>query len=511
MKNFYVTTPLYYVNDKPHLGSAYSTTVADVLTRYHRLFGEEAHFLTGTDEHGQKVQQAADSRGKSPQDHCDELSQVFKDTWAQLDIKEDVFFRTTDDFHKKVVQDVLQELFDKGEIYADTYTGWYSVSEEIFYTEKELVDGKTPAGKEVVKIEEKNYFFKMSKYKDQLIQYINDHPEFIQPSSRRNEVLGFLQKPLSDLCISRPKKRLSWGVEIPFDKDYVTYVWFDALLNYATGVGYGQKSRQAEFEKWWQQAGALHIIGKDILITHCVYWPTMLMAMNTKLPKTIYAHGWILNRDNEKMSKSKGSVMSPLDLIKTTEVDPLRYFLIHDVPFGSDAPVSHELIAQRINGDLANNFGNLLSRSANLIQKFFEGKAPAETSNEENAPTIKVLASKLGPQFQGHIEKFELVAALDLVIELLNESNKFLELRAPWKLAKEDPKAAGKDLKTALEALRIAAIALTPVMPTKMQKVLDILGIREAKWSDLSLWNAIPEGTPISKPEPLFPRIDWEK
>ncbi len=510
MSKFYVTTPLYYVNDKPHLGSAYSTTVADVLTRYQRLFGNEAHFLTGTDEHGQKVQQAADARGKSPQEHCDELSQVFKDTWKKLDIQEDIFFRTTDNYHKVVVQNTLQELYDREEIYPATYEGWYSVSEEIFYTEKDLVDGKSPTGKEVTRIEEKNYFFKMSKYQDQLIKHINDNPGFIQPESRKNEVLGFLKKPLADLCISRPKSRLSWGVEIPFDKDYVTYVWFDALMNYITGVGYGQSERKDEFDKWWNEAGALHIIGKDILITHCVYWPTMLMAMGVKLPKTIFAHGWILNRDNEKMSKSKGSVMSPLDLIETTEVDPLRYFLIHDVPFGSDAPVSHELIANRINNDLANKLGNLLSRSANLVQKYFEGKAPAETSEAENASHIKELSLKLGNRVKTHIEKYELVDALDVVIEILNEANKFLELRAPWKLAKDDPEAAGKDLKTALEVVRVSAIALTPILPTKMKAVLEVLGINEAKWSDLDKWNAISAGTDIQKPQPLFPRISWE-
>lgn len=508
-ENFYITTPLYYVNDKPHLGSAYSTVVADVLTRYQRLFGKEACFLTGTDEHGQKVQQAAQDRGKTPQEHCDELSQVFRQTWATIDIKEDIFFRTTDDFHKKVVQDILQDLYDRGEIYADTYTGWYSVSEEIFYTEKDLVDGKSPTGKDVTRIEEKNYFFKMSKYQERLIKHIQDNPTFILPTSRRNEVLGFLQKPLADLCISRPKSRLSWGVEIPFDKDYVTYVWFDALLNYATGVGLGQPERKADYEKWWKDAGAVHIIGKDILITHAVYWPTMLMAMNVPLPKTIFAHGWILNRDNEKMSKSKGSVMSPLDLIKTTQVDPLRYFLIHDVPLGQDAPVSHELISQRINNDLANNLGNLLSRSANLVQKYYEGKAPTETSDTAEALGIMEHSKTLSQRMQEHIERFQLTEAVDLVLDLLNETNKFLEVRAPWKLAKEDPAAAAKDLKTALEVLRVSAIALSPVMPSKTASILEILGVKDVRWSDLNEWNAIAAGTPISKPSPIFPRIEW--
>jgi len=508
MNQFYLTTPIYYVNDKPHLGSAYTTVMADVLCRYHRLFGEETLFLTGTDEHGQKVQDAAAKRGLDPQVHCDEMSQAFRKAWKGLGIEEDIFFRTTDAFHKKAVQQALQELFDRGEIYADTYEGWYSVSEEIFYTEKELVGGKTPSGCDVVKINEKNYFFRMSKYQERLIKTIQSNPDFIQPSFRKNEVLGFLRNPLGDLCISRPKSRLSWGIELPFDRDYVTYVWFDALLNYATAVGYQQPENHEKFKKWWTNQRAHHLIGKDILITHAVYWPTMLMALNLQLPKTIFAHGWILNKDNEKMSKSKGSVMDPLELIKLTDVEPLRYFLVHDVVLGQDAPASHELVVQRINTDLANNLGNLISRSTNLIAKYFDGACPPRCGQDEATVAVMKAAIALHSKVKELVDGFQPSHALAAVMDVLNQTNKFLEIKAPWRSAKEDLMKAGQDLKTALEVIRIVATLLSPVMPNKCATIFCCLGILQPKFNDLEKWDQIPGGTKIEKAPPLFPRID---
>ncbi len=518
MSHFYITTPIYYVNDKPHLGTAYSTITADVLARYHRLFGDKTKFLTGVDEHGQKVQQAAAKRGIDPQKHCDELAEVFKAAWLKLNISCDQFFRTTDAFHKTAVQNVLQKLWDAGDIYADTYEGWYCVSEEIFYTEKDLVNGKTPTGKDVEKVTEKNYFFKMSKYQKALIEHIEKNPKFICPENRRNEVLGFLRQPLTDLCISRPKARLSWGIEIPFDHDYVTYVWFDALLNYATAVGIAQSGREKEYEEWWQNSGQTHhLIGKDILITHCVYWPTMLMAFGAALPKTIFAHGWVLNRDNEKMSKSKGSVMAPDDMVAFVGVDPLRYYLVKEIHLGNDGPVSHELIAGRINNDLANNLGNLLSRTTNLIDKFFGGQAPdvSKVALDEKTRSLIDRAVSTANQVKSRIEDFEPSLALEAVVQLLNETNKFLEEKAPWKTVKTHLVAAGADLYCALEVLRIAGGLLWPVMPEKMTALLETIGCPYKAgvetWPSLSKWGVIAAGTKVQKAQPLFPRIDIEK
>jgi methionyl-tRNA synthetase len=510
MSRYYITTPLYYVNDKPHIGTAYSTITADVLNRYHRLFGEETLFLTGTDEHGQKCAQAAAARGLSPQQHCDDMVQNFQLAWRELGVNYDIFFRTTDDFHVKAVQRSLQSLFDAGEIYAAEYEGWYSVSEEIFFTDKEVVDGKSPSGREVTRITEKNYFFKMSKYQAALVAHIENNPKFIQPDSRRNEVLGFLKQPLSDLCISRPKSRVSWGIEIPFDRDYVTYVWFDALLNYATAVGYQQPERQKDFEKWWTspQAGAHHLIGKDILTTHSVYWTTMLMALKVPLPKQIFAHGWILNRDNNKMSKSQGEVVRPLDLKDKIGAEPLRYFLIRDVHLGNDAPFSQELVIQRVNGDLANNLGNLLSRSSNLIEKFFDGKLPAWGPDDEASRQLANQAEALAAAVQTSIHNMQPHMAIESIMALLSEANKYLEDKAPWKTAKTNLREAGHVLATATEVLRIAAILLSPVLPTKMAELLSRLSVGEPQFATARVFRTLKVGSPIRKGDPLFPRIE---
>jgi methionyl-tRNA synthetase len=507
-KSAYFTTPLYYVNDVPHLGSAYTTTLVDVLAKYHKMFGNDVLFLTGTDEHGQKVEQAAAKRGLSPQQHCDEISAKFAQAWTALGIDFDIFFRTTAEFHKLAVQNILQKLYDTGDIYSATYKGWYCVSEEIFYTEKELLNGKTPTGKDVVEIEEKNYFFKMSKYQARLISHIENNPTFILPVSRKNEVLGFLRQPLADLCISRPKSRLRWGIEIPFDRDYVTYVWFDALLNYATGVGLVQETKKSDFEKWWQGAGATHFIGKDILITHSVYWPTMLMAIGVNLPKTIFAHGWILNKENEKMSKSTGSVMSPTDVTAWIGLDSLRYYLVRDFPLGQDAPVSSDLISSRINSDLANNFGNLVSRTTNLIDKFFGGNIPVKLFDDESTQNLKRHALKLPSTITAAIDAYAPHAAVEATMALLTETNKYLEDKAPWKTAKTDLDSCGKALFAALEVIRFAAIALRPILQIKAQTVLECIGHPNGKWQDLTQFGEIAPPNRVQKSPPLFPRIE---
>lgn len=510
MKRFYITTPIYYVNDQPHLGTAYATITADVLSRYHRLFGEETFFLTGTDEHGQKVQQAAEKRGISPQQHCDEMVERFKSAWKALNISNDLFFRTTDPQHKTVVQNCLQKLYNRGEIYEDTYEGWYSVSEEIFYTEKELVDGKSPTGKDVTKIREKNYFFRMSKYQQRLIEHIEKNPDFIQPDFRKNEVLGFLRQPLSDLCISRPKSRLSWGIEIPFAPDFVTYVWFDALLNYATAVGLEQPGREAEFKKWWFDTGPVHLIGKDILTTHSVYWTTMLMALELPLPKHIFATGWILNKDNAKMSKSAGDVVNPVDIRDLIGLDELRYFLTRDVHMGNDAPFSLDLVESRVNSELANNLGNLLSRTTNLVEKFFAGKKPALLKDDESSLNLREKTIALPDLVKKEIENFRPSYALENVVQVLTLANRYLEEKAPWKMAKEDLAGAGHVLATTLEVLRVAALLLTPVMPVKAPELLDRIGAPSScPWHDISLWPALPDNATTRKGDPLFPRLDF--
>jgi methionyl-tRNA synthetase len=510
---FYITTPIYYVNDTPHIGHAYTTVVADVLARYHRLFGHEVKFLTGVDEHGQKVQQATVKNGMEPQAYVDSMAENFKAIWKELSIQYDVFFRTTDEFHKKAVRACLQELFDKGEIYAEDYEGLYSVSEEIFYTAKDLVNGKTPQGNEVTAIKEKNYFFRMGKYQQALIDHIQKNPEFIQPEFRRNEVLGFLRQPLHDLCISRPKSRLSWGIELPFDPDYVTYVWFDALLNYATGVGYQQPERAEEYKKWWEGSPPVHLLGKDILTTHSVYWPTMLMALGIPLPKTIYAHGWWLTESGEKMSKSKGSVVKPLDMKSVVGVDPLRYFLTRDIALGNDAAFSPELVVSRVNSELANNLGNLLSRSTNIVSKSFGGKAPGLASTL--APETEALLAKLAGLAEGvkaAILRMEPQTAVQLVVDVLDDTNKYIGDRAPWKQVKEDMPAAAETLHACLEVLRVAAILLSPVMPEKCASILATIGWdREPTFADAAKARALPAGAPVQKAEPLFPRVEWKR
>lgn len=509
MKRFYITTPIFYVNDKPHLGTAYCTIMADVLNRFHKLFGEETLYLTGTDEHGQKVQQAAEKRGVPPQQHSDEMADNFKKAWAALDISNDIFFRTTSPVHAKVVQTCLQKLYDKGEIYADTYEGWYSVSEEIFFNEKDLVDGKSPTGKPVVRIQEKNYFFRMSKYQQRLIDHIDTHADFILPDFRKNEVLGFLRKPLEDLCISRPKARLSWGIEIPFDKDYVTYVWFDALLNYATAVGLEQPERAADFKKWWLDCGPTHLLGKDILTTHCVYWTTMLLALEVPLPKQLFATGWILNKDSAKMSKSEGEVVSPVDIAKITGLDELRYFLTREIHLGNDAPFSLDLLEVRVNSELANNLGNMLSRTTNLVEKFFAGRRPPFTKDDDFSLALKAKTLELPAIVKREIENFRPSFALEQIVLVLSAANRYLEEKAPWKMAKDNLPEAGHVLATTLEVLRITGALLSPVMPGKTKELLLRLGVEKSEWADLQKWPALPEGSAIRKGEPLFPRLDF--
>ncbi len=496
MSKFFVTTPIYYVNDAPHIGHAYTTILADVLSRYHRTVGDDVFFLTGVDEHGQKVKQAAEKRGMTPQAHCDDLAPRFSNLWAKLDIRYDDFIRTTQVRHTKIVQEVLQKVYDSGDIYLNEYEGLYSVSEERFITETEYASGQF---RDVKTIKEKNYFFKMSKYQDKLIKYIESNPGFIRPEHRQNEILGFLRQPLTDLCISRPKARMDWGIEIPFDKEYVTYVWFDALINYISVPGY--LSDEARFKKWWP--ADVHLIGKDILTTHCVYWTTMLFSLGLPLPKTIFAHGWWL-MGQDKMSKSLGNVVNPLDLIENYGVDAVRYYLMREMVLGQDANFTTDSFIKCFNSDLANDYGNLLNRVSGLIAKNHGGLIPpigALTPAEEE---IKTQANALPLKVKDLVADFKVQEAVLATVEFVRMLNKYMEVQAPWKLAKTDLPAAERVLYAAAESLRIATILLAPVMPQKTATVLDVLGATGTQ----PVWGQIKSGTVLKTHPALFPRIE---
>lgn len=487
---FSVTTPIYYVNDEPHLGHAYCTILADVLARYHRLRGEPVFFLTGVDEHGQKVQNAVKKHGIiDPQAYVDVMAERFRETWAGLEIHYDDFIRTTEPRHTSVVQAVLQQLWEAGQIYRGEYEGWYCVPDERFWTEKDLKDGNLcpDCGRPVDRITEYNYFFRMGQYQDWLIGYIQEHPDFIQPEYRRNEVLGFLRKPLGDLCISRPVSRLSWGIPLPFDPQYVTYVWFDALLNYVTAQGYLQDP--ARFEQQWPHT--LHLIGKDILTTHAVYWPTMLKAIGLPMPKTIFATGWWVI-GGTKMSKSLGNAIRPLDLAQIYGVDAFRYFLLRDMVLGQDADFDAERVASRYTVDLANNLGNLLQRVTSMAARYCDGKLPAPfgdpTADDEQ---LRVQIDGLAERVFARVDTYQLNEALALCMDALTAANGYLERTAPWKLHKAGEIArVGAVLANAAEVLRHSAHLLSPVMPDKCAEVLRRL-----------------QG-PICPGEPIFPRVE---
>ena len=510
-KNFYVTTPIYYVNDKPHIGHAYTTVLADVLARYHRLFGDETWFLTGTDEHGQKVQEAAAKLGVTPQQHADATVVRFQEAWKRLGISNDDFIRTTEPRHKDIVREILQDLWDKGEIYRDEYDGWYCVPDERFFTEKDLVDGKCPVcGREVQRVREANYFFKMSKYQDWLVDYIQTHPEFIQPDFRRNETLGFLKKPLQDLCISRPKSRLSWGIELPFDPDYVTYVWFDALVNYISAVGY--KRDDARFAKWWP---ALHLIGKDILTTHSVYWPCMLKAAGVEMPRTIFAHGWWLS-GNAKMGKSLGNAVNPMDMMDRYGVDAFRYFLMAEMAMGQDAAFTEDAFVRRYNADLANDLGNLLGRVTSMTAKYCGGRLPAaEPGALESGEAGELLSRAVaaGEKLRASVDGLALHEGVAAVMDAVRATNRFIETRKPWAQSKDDDKGPlGTTLRAAAETLRLCAGMLAPCMPAKMADLRAALGMGAAAAkvtaAELSKFDALTTGAEIAPPPPLFPRVD---
>ena len=507
---FYVTTPIYYVNDRPHIGHAYTTILADVLACFHRSMGDDTYFLTGTDEHGQKVENAAAKNGVTPQQHADETVVRFQELWQKLGITNDDFIRTTEARHKDVVKEILQDLYDRGEIYKAEYTGWYCVGCERYFTEKDLVEGKCPdCGREVSALKESNYFFRMSKYQEWLIDYIKSHPDFIQPAFRANETLGFLKQPLADLCISRPKARLSWGIELPFDSDYVCYVWFDALINYISAVGY--RRDDAAFARRWP-AGC-QLIGKDILTTHSVYWPTMLKAMNVEMPKSIFAHGWWLT-GNTKMSKSLGNVVNPMDMIGLVGVDAFRYFLMAEMTLGNDASFTREALLRRYNSDLANDLGNLLSRVVKLTLRA-GGAIPAPGEPTGNEEEFNAAVDTAVSGMKNCLENMKLDQGIAAVLTAVRAGNRYVEQCAPWAMAKNNDTAhLNTVLYTVAANLRRLAVLLAPVMPGKMAELQKALGSGDEVLTigDLLAGNCPdPAGRMVQEIPPLLPRIQDEE
>jgi methionyl-tRNA synthetase len=509
-KSFYITTPIYYVNASPHIGHAYTTIVADVLARYHRMSGVNTFFVTGTDEHGDKIAEAAQKAGVTPQEYADKISAQFRSLCPELAITNDYFIRTTDPNHIETVRYILQKVYDSGDIYFGSYEGHYCVGCERFYMEKELIEGKCPDHQTKPEYrKESNYFFRMSKYQDWLINHIKGNPDFIRPERYKNEVLAFLREPLDDLCISRPKTRLQWGITLPFDENYVTYVWFDALINYVTALDYPDGEK---FKIFWPVAE--HLIAKDILKPHGIYWPTMLKAAGIEPYKHLNVHGY-WNSDQNKMSKSLGNVIRPLDLKDKYGLDAFRYFLLRDMVFGLDSNFSEEAFVQRLNSDLANDLGNLVSRTITMAVKYCGGKVP-EINPKKKDSVLHKAALRAVTEVESDFKDMSLHKALIAIWEFINVTNKYIVENQPWTLEK-DP--ANKEKLTEimynlLAALRAIAILLSPFMPQTAEKILRQIGVDKSEKLDLASIHkedALTAGSPLIRGESLFPRISQEK
>ncbi len=519
-KNFYITTPIYYPSGKLHIGSAYTTIACDVLARYKRMMGFDVHYLTGLDEHGQKIQQKAEEAGITPQAYVDGMARDVKELWSLLDISYDQFIRTTDDFHEEVVAKVFEKLLAQGDIYLGEYTGWYSVSDEEFFTESQLAEvyrdengnmigGVAPSGHEVEKVSEESYFFRMSKYADRLVAYYKEHPEFIQPDGRMNEMLrNFIEPGLEDLAVSRTT--YTWGVKVPSNPKHVIYVWIDALMNYITAIGYGQENH-ANFDKFWP--ADIHMIGKDILRFHSIYWPIMLMALDLPLPKRLVAHGWFVMQDG-KMSKSKGNVVYPEMLVERFGLDPLRYYLMRSLPVGSDGTFTPEDYVGRINYELANDLGNLLNRTVAMINKYFDGEVPAfATATEFDADLAAVVADNLA-EYHKQMEAVDYPKALDAVWTIISRTNKYIDETAPWVLAKDE---TDRDKLAAVMAhlaasLRVVAHLIQPFMMTTSNAIMEQLGLGFSFDLENLELSGLPAGIKVvAKGTPIFPRLDMDE
>ncbi len=508
-KTFYVTTPIYYPSNKLHIGHALTTTMADTLARYKKMLGYDVFFLTGSDEHGQKIEKTAKEAGMKPIEYTDRIVAGFQELWKQLDIRYDDFIRTTEKRHYDTVSKLFRTIYEKGDIYKSEYEGYYCTPCETFFTERQLKEGTCPdCGRPVDIVKEESYFFRMSKYQDQLIRYIEEHPGFIQPGTRKNEMLSFLKQGLEDLCISRTT--FDWGIPVPIDDRHVIYVWFDALTNYITALDYLNDGEN--YRKFWVEGDeVVHLLAKDIVRFHTIIWPIILMAADVQLPTTVFAHGWLL-LDGGKMSKSKGNVVDPIALIAKYGSDAIRYFLLREMPYGEDGYYSEEALVLRTNTDLANDYGNLLSRSTSMLDKYFGGTVPDPGDREPLDDELSALAEGLRERYVAAMEKFEFGKALREIWKLIARANKYIEEAAPWTLAKEESGKSrlGTVMYNLVETLRIATILVGPFMPATPERVWQQLGLTE---DGLKTWESaefgrLRGGFRIDRGEPIFPRID---
>ena len=512
-KRFYITTPIYYPSDKLHIGHTYCTVATDAMARYKRLTGCDVLFLTGTDEHGQKIEDKAKAAGKTPKEFLDNIvegPQGILDLWKLMNISNDRFIRTTDDYHCQSIQKIFRKMYDKGDIYKGTYKGKYCKPCESFWTESQLVDGKCPdCGREVMDAEEEAYFFRLSKYADR-VRHLLEDTDFLQPRSRVNEMVNNFIKPgLEDLCVSRTS--FSWGIPVDFDPGHVVYVWVDALFNYTTALGF-MNDRYHDYDKYWP--ADVHFVGKEIVRFHSIIWPAMLMSMDMPLPKHVYGHGWLV-MDGGKMSKSKGNVVDPYVLAEKFGVDALRFFLLRTFPFGSDGNFSNELLIQTINMDLANDLGNLVSRTTAMVEKYFGGTLPTERENSDADCDLKTMASTLRDRYEAEMEHFQFQNALEQVFKTIQRANKYIDENAPWTLAKDPANRArlATVMYNLLETIRICAVLLTPFIPDSAEKIFDQIGACPCcrTWEKANVWGSLRPDVTVHKGEALFPRIDAEK
>ena len=513
-KNFFVSTPIYYVNGDPHVGSAYTTIAADVINRFNKAMGMDTHFMTGLDEHGQKVEEAAKKNGFTPQGWTDKMTPNFKNMWTALNIKYDDFIRTTEDRHKKAVKNILKVVHEKGDIYKGEYEGKYCVSCETFYPENQLNGSNNcpDCGKELILLKEESYFFKMSKYADQLLKHIDENPDFILPHSRRNEVIAFIKQGLQDLSISR--NTFTWGIPIDFAPGHITYVWFDALTNYLTSAGYTNDDEH--FDKFWNKSRVVHLIGKDIIRFHAIIWPCMLLSAGIKLPDSIVAHGWWTS-EGEKMSKSKNNVVNPYDEIKKYGVDAFRYYLLREASFGTDGDYSTKGVVGRLNSDLANDLGNLLNRTLGMYKKYFGGIIVASDENEPIDDEIKSMFDETVTEINKYMYYFEFSKALETLWKFISRLNKYIDETMPWALAKDETKKLrlAAVMNILCEGLYKIAFFIAPFMPESAQKISAQLGIEKditnLRFDDIKGWNVFKDGHKLGEASPIFPRIELEK